>query len=348
MKQLVSMIWIDVRLSFKSYVGFFMLIVPLIILLVLNFFIPTVENAGASFAVVTEGPNAVDSAVIAELDQYGTVSEYATIEAMNNRLRGAGQAEGLYWDPAAEQYVSVMERSLSSENVFSTAARIIRQQYQTETYPDAPAPIEFSWFVPEELSERTINPPVATVGGAIYIVYLTILTAFMIGMGIVNDKEYGTDKAYKVTPLTRLEYFIAKSIYPMIVLLVYSGVGLVVLGLTNTNIAQVYVAVFLSYLVSLVVALFVGAITKNENEAIGVIKLIGMVMAMGILGGTLLPENWQWAAWWIPFYWVYDLLEGVFTLSETWGSVGWKSAVILALGALYFLLTRKKIAEGLS
>ncbi len=348
MKQLFQMIWIDVRLSFKSYVGIFMLIVPLAILGVLTFFLPTIENAGASFAVVTEGAEAVPPSVVETLDRFGTVSEYSTVEAMNQRLRGAGQAEGLYWDPEAEQFVSVMERSLSADTVFSIGSRILRQHYQAENYPDAPSPIEFAWYVPEELANRTINPPVATVGGAIFIVYMVILTAFMIGMSVVNDKEAGTDRAYRVSPLTRGEYFIARSIYPLLILLVYSGVGIVVLGLTNTNIAQVYVSVLISYSVSLLVALFVGAITKNENEAIGIIKLLGMVMGLGILGGTLLPDTWQWVAYWIPFYWIYNILEGVFTLTETWGSVGWKSAVILGLGLLYFVVSRKKIAEGLS
>jgi ABC-type Na+ efflux pump permease subunit len=348
MKQLVQMFWIDVRLSFKSYIGIFMLVVPFIILLVLRFFLPSVENAGATFAVVADGPNAVERQVIDELDQYGTVSEYETIEQMENRLRGAGEAEGLFYDPEAGQYVSLLERNLESNSAFSVGSRVIRQLYLAENYPGLEPVVQYRSYVPDELSDRTENPPVATVGGAIYIVYLTILTAFIIGLGVVNDKEYGTDRAYRVSPVSRLDYFVGKSIYPLLLLLFYTAIGLVVLGLTGTNVAQVYVAVILAFGVSMLIALLVGALTKNENEAIGVIKLLGMVMGMGILGGTLLPLSWQWVAYWIPFYWLYNMLEGVFTLTETWVSVGWKSAIVLGLTLAYFLLTRKKIVEGLS
>ena len=348
MRQVLQMFWIDVRLSFRSYMGVFMLLVPLLILLVLRFFLPTVENAGVTFAVVSEGPYAVERSMIAELDRFGTVSEYESVDAMERRLRGAGEAEGLYRDPETGQYVSVLERSLESNTAFSSAARIIRRTYLEENYPNRAAIVSFRAHVPEELAGRTRNPPVATVGGAIYVVYLTILTAFMIGLGVVNDKEYGTDRAYRVSPVSRTDYFVGKSVFPLMILLVYTGAGLLVLGLTDTNIAQVYVGVVLSFGVSLLIALFVGALTKNENEAIGVIKMLGMVMGLGILGGTLLPDNWQWVAYWIPFYWLYNLLEGVFTLSETWGSVGWKAAVILGITLVYFLLTRRKIAEGLS
>jgi hypothetical protein len=348
MKQLVQMFWIDVRLSFKSYIGIFMLVVPFVILLVLRFFLPSVENAGATFAVVTGGPNAVAREVVLELDRYGTVHEYGTIDQMEDRLRGAGEAEGLYYDPDAGQYVSVLERNIESNTVFSTASRIVRQLYVRENHAGLEPIVQYRSYVPDELEDRTQNPPVATVGGSIYIIYLTILSAFMIGLSIVNDKEYGTDRAYRVSPVSRVDYFVGKSIYPLLVLLVYAAVGIWILGLTGTNIAQVYVAVILAFGVSMLIALLVGALTKNENEAIGVIKLIGMVIAMGILGGTLLPQAWQWVAYWIPFYWLYTMLEAVFTLSETWGAVGWKAAIVLGLTLVYFLLTRKKIVEGLS
>lgn len=348
MRQLLQVFWIDVRLSFRSSMGAFILVIPLVILLVLRFFLPTVENAGITFAVVTAGPHAVEASIAEELDRFGTVSEYETVDAMEQRLRGSGEAEGLYRDPDSGQYVSVLERTLESNTVFSAASRVIRQSYLDENYPSLEPVTRFRSYVPEELSDRTVNPPVATVGGAIYIVYLTIITAFMIGLGIVNDKEFGTDRAYRVSPASRADYFVGKSVFPFIILLVYSGVGLAVLGLTDTNIAQVYVTVILSFAVSLLVALFVGALTKNENEAIGVIKMLGMVMGLGVLGGTLLPDAWQWVAWWIPFYWLYTLLEGVFTLTETWGSVGWKAAVIAGITFVYFLLARRRIVEGLS
>ena len=74
----------------------------------------------------------------------------------------------------------------------------------------------------------------------------------------------------------------------------------------------------------------------------------GRVVALGILGATLLPDNWQWVVWWVPFYWIYDVLEGVFTRTIGWGTFVWKTALTVGLSALFVLLARKKIVAGLS
>lgn len=348
MRQLVHMFLIDARLTFKSAMGLYMFGAPLFLLLILRFFLPSVENSGATWAVVSEGPNAVEASMIEALDRYGTVARYDSIEMMERRLRGTGEVEGLYWDPEAHQYVSVLERSIESNTAFSTGARIVRQHSLAQRYPDREPIVSFRAHVPDELADRTGNPPVATIGGAIYIVWLAIICAFLIGLGIINDKEYGTDRAYRVSPVTRTEYFVAKSIVPLLLLLFYSGLALVVLGLTNANLAHLLVAVLLSFAVSLLVGLLVGALTRNENEAIGLIKMIGMVMALGVLGGTLLPDGWQWVAFPIPFYWIFELLQGVFSLTETWASVGLKSLIVLGITSGFFVLLRRRIIAGLS
>jgi len=61
-----------------------------------------------------------------------------------------------------------------------------------------------------------------------------------------------------------------------------------------------------------------------------------------------LPDNWQWAVWWAPFYWIFNMMEGVFTNSIEWGEIAWKSAITLVLTAVIFYLLRKKIIKGLS
>jgi len=94
--------------------------------------------------------------------------------------------------------------------------------------------------------------------------------------------------------------------------------------------------------------LLIGALAGNENEAIGVGKMLAMVVMLSILGGTLLPGKWQWVVWWAPFYWVYDILESILTRTATWTGFAWKSAVMLGTTALYFFLLKKKIVKGLS
>ncbi len=348
MRQLIQMFLIDVRMAMKHYMGSYMLVVPLLILLVLRFFIPTMESTSVTIAVVNEGPNAVDQKLIAELDRYARVKTYPTIEEMERKMRGTGEVEGLYRDPDRGVYVSVIERATVIDGSFSLASQVIRQYRLKSDFPDIENTLDFSWRVPEELSDRSPTSPVATMGGSIFFVFMIIISGFLIGLGVVDDKENGTDRALLVSPVTKADYFIGKSIYPLLTIALYAIISLLVLGLMHVNILQVYVMVLVSFSVTLLFGLLLGALAGNENEAIGIGKLLSWVVMLAILGGTLLPENWQWAVWWAPFYWIYNIMDGVLTESVTWSEIAWKSAITIALTGLLFLLFRKRIIRGLS
>ena len=139
MKQLIQMFLFDLKTSMKNFMGAYIVIVPVIILIILRTFLPSVESTSANIAVVTNGPNAVEQEIIEALDSFADVTTYDTIEDMERKLRGAGSAEGLYWDPAEEQYVAVLERTRESNTVFSIASRVVRQHYYRKHNPDAPA-----------------------------------------------------------------------------------------------------------------------------------------------------------------------------------------------------------------
>jgi hypothetical protein len=104
----------------------------------------------------------------------------------------------------------------------------------------------------------------------------------------------------------------------------------------------------LSFSITLLIGLLVGAIAKNEVESIGIVKLLGVVLMLVILGATLLPDQWRWVVWWAPFYWTFNILEGIFTETITWIEILWKSAVVVGLSGLYFLIFHRKIIKGLS
>lgn len=348
MKQLFNMLKFDLKSTFKSGMGTYMMIAPMLLIIVLKFFLPSMDSSAATMAVVTKGPNAVKQEVIAELETFAKVKKYATIEKMEQKLRGTGTAEGLYWDPAKEQYVSVMERNIDKNNAFSAGARSVRQAYIKEHYPDRVKTNTFIYDVPKELSDRSKTSPVATMGGAMFLLFMSFIGAFLIGLGVVNDKELGTDRALQVTPLTKAEYYVGRSIFPLFTIAFYAIISLLILGLMHVNILQVYIVVISSFSITLLFGLLIGALAHNDNEAVGVGKMLGMLLMLSILGGTLLPDKWHWVVYWTPFYWVYDVLESVFTQTATWGDFAWKNALIIALCGLYFLLLRKKIIKGLS
>ena len=348
MRQLTQMFKFDIKSTFKSFMGAYMVIVPMIMIIVLKFFLPSMDSTAATIAVVTEGSHAVKQEVIDELETFAKVKTFATIEDMEQKLRGTGTVEGLYWDHDKKQYVSVLERNIKKNTAFSNGARVIRKYYVKENYPDRTNTNTFVYHVPDELSHRSKTSPVATMGGAMFLLFMSFISAFLIGLAVVNDKELGTDKALQITPLTKAEYYIGRSIFPLMVMAFYAIISLLILGLMHVNILQVYIVVISSFSITLLFGLLIGALAHNDNEAIGIGKMLGMLLMLSILGGTLLPDNWHWIVYWTPFYWVYDVLESVFTQTATWGDFVWKNALIIGICAVYFIVLKKKIVKGLS
>jgi ABC-type Na+ efflux pump permease subunit len=348
MRQFIQMTLAEVRMALKNFYAVYVSVVPLVILIVLRFFLPSVESTTVTVAVVGSGPNAVEEELVESMEPYADILTYESVQEVEQKLRAAGSAEGLYWDPEAEQYVSLLERNVSENALFSVGARAVRLFAAQRRDGTEPSIVEYSHGVPTELSDRTRNPPVATIGGAIFIAYMTILMGFIIGLSVVRDKELGTDRAIKVSPVTRLENYAAKSVMPIVVLLVYAGVALVMLGLTNVSVMQIYTVTLVSVSVTLIFGLVVGALARNETEALGLVKSLGMVLMLGLLGGALLPDNWQWVVYWVPIYWTFDVAEEIFTLTATWDAVAWKSGVALGISLLAYGVLQKRIARGLS
>jgi ABC-2 type transport system permease protein len=215
------------------------------------------------------------------------------------------------------------------------------------TIPNFPGWSSFSAGVPPELSDRTEISPVATMGGSLFIVFISIMTAFMMGLAIVEDKDQGTILALRISPVSSSDYYIGRSLFPFLVTIAYSIIGVFMLGLAGINIMQMLTVVIPSFATAMVLGLFIGGMGKNEIEAMGIGKVSAMLFMFVLVAAALLPDNWHWTLWWMPVYWIFDALEEVFIQQADWFSVGWKSLLALALAGGYFLLLRKRIVRGL-
>lgn len=348
MRQFMQIALFDIKMSFKQFIAAYVIAMPLVMVLVLRFFIPSVESTTGTIAVVHEGPNAVEEAVIERAATFAEIERYDSVEAVRTKLRAAGSAEGLYWDPEDERYVSLLERNVPENALFSAGARVVRRHVYETSYPDRERVTTLTFEVPAELSERTKNSPVATTGGAIFIAFMTMMTGFLVGLAVVRDKELGTDRALRVSPVTRTEYFTGKSVFPILVLAAYVFIGLGILGLLSVNLWQIAVVVIASVALVLLFGVVVGAFSKNETEALGLVKGLGTLAILGILAGLLLPEKWQWIVYWLPFYWVFNAADAILTLAATWTEVLWQMGVAAGICLVFFLGLRRRIAAGLS
>lgn len=348
MKQFLQVLLFDITMSFRDFYAAYVVFMPLVIVLVIRFFVPSVEGTTGTIAVVDEGPNAVEPAIVERAARFAEIERYDSVQAVETKLRAAGSAEGLYWDPEAQRYVSLLERNVPENALFSAGARVVRRHEYETSYPERASMVTFSSTVPSELADRTENSPVATTGGAMFLTLMTLMTGFLIGLSVVRDKELGTNRAIRVSPVTRTEYFMAKCAFPVLVMAAYAIIGLAILGLLSVSIWKVYLLIVASFAIVLLFGSVIGAFAKNETEALGLVKSLGTFVILGVLGGFLLPENWQWIVYWLPYYWLYDSLEGVLTLTAEWSSVFARAGITVGICLVVFLGLHKRIRAGLS
>lgn len=348
MRQFIQFVRFEFAMSFKSFFGVYMMVAPLAIVLVLRAFVPTVESTTGTLAVVDQGPHAVDEAVLERASAFAEIERYESVEAVETKLRAAGSAEGLYWDPEQERYISLLERNIPDNALFSAGARVVRRHAYETGYPDREQITTVTSRVPPELGDRTPNSPVATTGGSIFLAFMSMMMGFILGLSIVRDKELKTDRAVRVTPVTKAEYFLAKAVLPILVFAAYAAIGLWILGLLSVNMLQVYLVVVVSFVVLLLFGVLIGAMAHNETEGLGLAKATGTLAILAVLGGTLLPDSWQWLVYWVPVYWVFNAIDGILTLTATWADVLRQMGVMAGICLLVFLGLRKRIAAGLS
>ncbi len=348
MKQFFSVVSTSISLTFRNFMGTYVILAPALVLVVLRLFLPSVESTSGTVAIVDTGPQAVEARVITELERFADVERFPTVEAMEDRLRASGSAEGLYRDPQSGQYVSLMERNVEDNTLFSAGARAVRQAIAGTAPGEESDVIDFSAYVPPELADRSVNSPLATAGGAIFYSFFAMIAGFLIGISIVQDKEQGTIDAVRVSPVTNLEYYLGKSVFPILMMFLYVPVGIAVLRLVGVNIAQTFALVAASVALALLFGLLVGAIARNQTEALGIVKGIGTLFMLALAGGLLLPDRWEWVVYWVPVYWIMDAAQGIFQLTATWADVMWRSGVLIGICLLVFVGLRPRLARGLS
>ena len=348
MKQFFSVVTTSISMTFRNFMGVYVILAPALILVILRLFLPSVESTSGTVAIVDSGPQAVEARVVVELERFAEVERFQTLAAVENRLRASGSAEGLYFDPNTNEYVSLMERNVGENTLFSVGARAVRQAVSGPEAGGESDVIAFSAYVPEELSDRSVNSPLATAGGAIFYSFFAMIAGFLIGISIVQDKEQGTIDAVRVSPVTRVEYYLGKSVFPVLTMFIYVPVGIAVLRLVGVSIAQTFTLVAASVALALLFGLIVGAIARNETEALGIVKGIGTLFMLALAGGLLLPESWQWVVYWVPIYWIMDAARGIFQLTASWTDVLWRSGVLVGICLMVFLGTRGRLARGLA
>lgn len=205
------------------------------------------------------------------------------------------------------------------------------------------------WWNPELKSRFFLIP------GSIAIV-MTMIGTLLTALVVAREWERGTLEAMMATPITMTE-FIASKLIPYFVLGLGSMALCTVLGVTVFGVPLrgsilALTAISAAFLVpALGLGLFISAATKNQFVASQLALLSGFLPSF-LLSGFIfeigsMPTAVQAITYLVPARYLIPSLQTVFVAGDSWGLFGRNIAIMLAFGALFFLLAYRATRRSL-
>ncbi|MBB2754153.1 UNVERIFIED_ORG: ABC-2 type transport system permease protein [Rhizobium aethiopicum] len=225
------------------------------------------------------------------------------------------------------------------------------QQRQADVASHAPAIAveQRFWFNPELTSRNFLVP------GSIAIV-MTLVGTLLTSLVVAREWERGTMEAMMATPVTAVELLTGK-ILPYFLLGLTSMTLCVLLAVFlfgvpfRGSVAALYALSAAFLIPALGQGLLISTATKNQFLA-SQLALISAFLPAFLLSGFLfeinsMPAVIQWITFIVPARYLIPSLQTVFLAGDIWPMFGKAIAVMLAIGAVMFVLaarsTRKRI-----
>jgi len=332
---MLKKIWIifirDIRVNTREFMTLYMMIIPLILAVGINFLSPGINDTSVNFALV-ENENLKQAAYF---DDFAHVELFSDKQRVEDRVMARDDVVGIL--PKDNGYY-IMTQGNEPESVLEYA-KLLNVLYESDVQlEDASSEIiEFGRTVPP-LKKMLVN---------MLLLLISMLAGMLIAMNIVEEKMDNTVSAINVTPTSRSAFILGKSLTGMVIALVSSIACLLITGFYNVNLGQAALVVFSSTILSLMIGFIQGINSDDVMEAAGSVKLMFLPMAGSIAGYEFVTGNWKIFFYWSPFYWAYRANDMILSKSGTWPQLIFFIGIILVIcGAVYALLA-PRIIKGL-
>lgn len=330
-KRILTIIKRDLKSSTRDAMMLYVILAPLLIVLLLKTFIPSVNSASFQFATLES-----DLELTEFLDDYGKVETFENVEDITDRIEKSDDIGGII--KSDDRYDIILEGNEEGE-IYDIYKNIL-MEYEGigEDIPITFIRSDIGW----EISQ------VALIGAISLIMLAMVLGGMVTGFNIVEEKQMKTMRAIKVSPVSNIEFIIAKGIPGLIIPLLQSICILLILGFTDINWLMAVVLITTSSFISLIVGFLVGIVNDDPLSALASLKVIFLPISATIIGALMLSEKLQILLYWMPFYWQYVGISEIISKTATWPGILLYSAIILGMTALVYWALHKKLKRSFS
>ena len=331
MRRIVSIFQRDLYSSLRDNLFLYMLLMPLLLAIGLRFFLPSAQSASLQYAL----NKSIGKEVITEFEKYGRVEIYNTDEEIIRRVNQIGDIAGITQNEAGE-YQIILEGN-EGHDTESIPQKILRDITR-----------ENRFIVDYQFTDLgTVRAPTA-VYGTIFLVLTVILAGGMvIGFNIIEEKENRTLKALSVSPVTRWEYVLGRSLIGILLPVFQVYLILLILGIWDVNLWMVLLTTLVSTSMALLVGFFIGGVSTNQLGGIANLKAVFLLLVLPVVGALMLPEEKHIFLYWAPTYWTFTAFKGIILKTIDWIRLSIQIGGLLTTVTIGFLLLKERMRKSL-
>lgn len=318
LRTLTSLFRQDLTNAMRDNLVIYMFIAPILLAFGARMLLPSLEETKITYAV----ESGVGQPVIDELETLGDVDVFDSREAVIERVERSDDVPGIVRE--GDGFVVYLE---GNEPEGEEIATMVMGSVLSDG--------EVASFAHEEL--RASRSLLGEYGAVVLVMLAVMIGALVMGFLMVDDKESRAIEALGVSPLTLVQYLLARGFFAVVFSTVIALISSAILAGTSVNYALLLVGFLVSSFVGIVIGYILGGFANNQLEAIGLIKIVMFAYLTIPILSVFVSESWQWAFYLLPNFWMFKIFENLFVAQSGpvgfWGATG----LTLATSLLYLL-----------
>lgn len=321
----------DVLAARRDNMLLYILIVPVIMGLGIFWFSPGITDSNIQLVLTEQAP----SEQIAYMNELARVQVVKTSTELERRVQKQDDAIGIMSAPEGD---IIIRQGNESDQIVEYAKLLNAMYHLGMSRQETNAKLySFAKTVPP-LRNSLLN---------MLISMIVMLTGMVIALGLVEEKADHTIQAIAVTPVSKIQFVIGKSLLGAISALVSIVIVLLILGYQDINWAMMLLMAISAMGLTMIIGFLQGVSSKDIMEAASGVKIMMLPIAGSIAGYLMLPDKWQWTMYWSPFYWAYRANDQILKGIAEWSEVLVSMAIIWGISLLVYLLALPFIKKGL-
>lgn len=297
-KRIGNFIAKDLTKAMRDNMVIYGAIFPIVLAIVLNFFIPSVQDMKLKVAVQSNA----EQKVIDGLKRYAEVELYDTRELVQRRVERNDDMAGIVKE--GKEYVILLEGNEGEQagEIASTLMDMILSEQPMAKY--------------KHVSLGKTNSAMREISGALLLLSAILIGGYISGFNIVDEKETKAIRALSVSPLKLVEFIIAHLLLCFVIGVILAVLSVLILSGTSVNYWLIVLSIAATTGVGVLLGFIIGGLADNLISAIGVVKFL-MLIFIGIpIGSLFTPQNFQWVYYVFPNYWAFQSYMNIFNNNQ--------------------------------